>query len=409
MKNSILLVCFFIIILFANKIYSQCSSVYISTQTEMNAFNCTKVNSLTIQNNDEADPITNFSNLQVLDTVTSSFSITNFNYGNGFIKFDSLKIISNIYLTNIATLDSIIFPSLKSINNLRFTNITSVEKIVFDTVTINSSYIFGSSHSQFNIVGKIIPSHFEISDNNLSSLNFLLDISSINNLYLKNCPNINSINYFSGLKRCGYLGIDNCPITDFSPLSTLIEIAGFDFKNLSSLTNLDFFSNVKYVSKSCFLSNNNNLTDVTGLNNIKHIYSLDITENDQLNNCCILEKMLTSTSHYSMKIRNNGTGCESIADVLISCTDQDNDNVLNDDDNCPNISNPNQADDDNDGIGNACDAYPTGNDPILEVDNASLFINNLNAGIIMKDKNGQCFKLKVNEKGGLFTQVVNCP
>jgi len=65
--------------------------------------------------------------------------------------------------------------------------------------------------------------------------------------------------------------------------------------------------------------------------------------------------------------------------------DEDEDGIADEDDNCPYTSNPDQADNDNDGIGNICDSTPDGvnniaqcNDSIniLEQSNTSLISNN---------------------------------
>ena len=50
--------------------------------------------------------------------------------------------------------------------------------------------------------------------------------------------------------------------------------------------------------------------------------------------------------------------------------DDDNDDVLNDTDNCPLVSNPNQEDDDTDGVGNVCDDdFVDPNDPLARCEN----------------------------------------
>lgn len=45
------------------------------------------------------------------------------------------------------------------------------------------------------------------------------------------------------------------------------------------------------------------------------------------------------------------------------CSDMDGDGVCDNDDNCPNEANPDQADNDGDGIGNVCDDTPDGDEP----------------------------------------------
>ena len=51
-----------------------------------------------------------------------------------------------------------------------------------------------------------------------------------------------------------------------------------------------------------------------------------------------------------------------VTDIVAICRDQDGDGVCDADDNCPSVANPDQADADADGIGDACDACSTGAD-----------------------------------------------
>ncbi len=52
------------------------------------------------------------------------------------------------------------------------------------------------------------------------------------------------------------------------------------------------------------------------------------------------------------------TRVSSYTSFIIDVIDYDGDGIFNDDDNCPNTSNPSQIDDDLDGIGNICDVLP---------------------------------------------------
>ncbi|TLU65287.1 PHB depolymerase family esterase [Thalassotalea litorea] len=87
------------------------------------------------------------------------------------------------------------------------------------------------------------------------------------------------------------------------------------------------------------------------------------------------------TSDFTMREYPAGTSqCNWVADGEPSCKgpnqacsvpttplDSDGDGVADSLDNCPNAANANQADNDNDGIGNVCDSTPDGN--ILDADN----------------------------------------
>lgn len=94
--------------------------------------------------------------------------------------------------------------------------------------------------------------------------------------------------------------------------------------------------------------------------------------------------------------------------------DRDCDGILNDIDNCPDMANFFQTDLNNNGIGDACEDFPkfgvNTHDPKTELhlSNGTLYIDNPEKGIIMKDYEGNCFMLKIND-GNLVTIAVPCP
>jgi hypothetical protein len=105
---------------------------------------------------------------------------------------------------------------------------------------------------------------------------------------------------------------------------------------------------------------------------------------------------------------NNGIGdaCEPL--------DTDCDGIFNSVDNCPTIANPFQTDQNNNNIGDLCEDFPkigiNTNDPQTELhlSNGTLYVDNPDKGIILKNYQGECFILKMN--GNTLTAIpVTCP
>ena len=447
----------FLIFFQTNFMLSQCNWVTISNQTEMDNFSCSKVTSLEITNNDSSNPITDYSNLSILDTVLESLDVQDFNLGNTNLVFPNLKFASEINISNISTLQELSFTvldsvvdfdsscgSIKSIDlsflrhadrisihngsNVEILNLALIEYI--NTFKLNSL-----TNANFSIQGleKLTYIYvFYLSNTNVNNLSFLPNSLPPPNFYISNCFNLTDISYFQNKTQIELLNLKNCPISDFSPLNQVQESRLIELNNLPNLINLDFLKNLVVINGSFRIMDNPSLTNIDSLKNLRSTYSLLIENNSSLSNCCILEFLMRTNTFSSISLKDNGTNCESLFQVFNTCQDIDSDgkyppndncpedyNPNQDDvdsdnvgdlcDNCPNIYNPDQEDTDQDGIGNVCDGNVNGDDPKVKIDNSDLIILNNQRGIVLKNKLDDCYRITVNKLGKINVIKISCP
>lgn len=130
------------------------------------------------------------------------------------------------------------------------------------------------------------------------------------------------------------------------------------------------------------------------------------TDNDGIGNTC--DNCPNIANPNQVDCNNNGIG------DLCDDPDQDCDGIYDGIDNCNTVYNPFQIDQNQNGIGDACEVFPkmgiNTNDPKTEIhlSNGSLYIDNPEKGIILKDYQGLCHIIKI-VNGLIIVSPITCP
>lgn len=410
---AILILLKVIYLLSFSTVHGQCTSDFITTQTEMDNFACTSGSNILILGGDSSDPIVDLSNLSSLTTVTGNLDILGIVGGNSTLDLSNLQEVGTLKINGYENLSTILFgsPIIESVN---LTNV---------------------SLTSLNFLSSVdpIPNLYLYNCPILNDISIFEGITSTNNITLNNCPNLLDLSPLEDVTQFEALDLSNCNFSDFSPLRGVKIIRSAVLSNLPMLTNLDHFTDIIVCNGGFNINNNPNLVDINGFVNLEYCATnISITGNSQLSNCCILDYLIKINVGSGINLSDNGIDCNNIADVLFNCEDNDNDGYFSDSDNCPEDTNQNQLDSDSDGlgdvcdncpfdsnadqldsdgdgIGDLCDLFPYSYKPQIYLDEEDIYLKEPQRGIILTNASGECYRISIGEDGRVQSKPVNCP
>ncbi len=328
-------------------------NITLTTQTQIDNFQTifgpcnTVTGNLVIQDNN--DGIDNITNLAGLSNVTSIGGYLNIRYNGQLANLDWLENVTfignglyfsyNDQLANLAGLSNVasIGAVLYIRSNDQLDNLDGLENVAFIGENL---YIFyndkltnldGLSNAAFNVEDVLI-----FSNGKLANLDGLSNMASIG----------------------GYLSIGkNGQLANIDGLSNVASIGGYlEIDNNGQLANLDGLSNMASIPGYMQIYDNAQLTNLDGLSNVASIGEyMWIYNNVLLSECCGLNILLNEGSvGGSIYIGGNMGNCNNNGnDIQGPCAPLDP---------CLYTGAPGQVDSDCDGIEDACDLCPGGDD-----------------------------------------------
>ncbi|MBS4039481.1 MAG: hypothetical protein KGZ81_02660 [Flavobacteriales bacterium] len=212
---------------------------------------------------------------------------------------------------------------LQSLNGINFSSVTNTIDVQIENLNLveNINQLTCLQGSFPTVQIRIMPQ--------LQNLNGLANISGIGSLILLNLPLVTTLPNWN-LTQLQSMSISTMPaLTSIATLSGVTSMGNNAVSNSivitgnQQLTNLTGLQNVTSLNnKSIFLNSNANLTDISALNGLaaSTLSGLTITGNSNLATCeveWVCNRITLNTTNVS--ISNNATGCESVTAVSNAC------------------------------------------------------------------------------------------
>ncbi|AXG69883.1 receptor L domain protein [Kordia sp. SMS9] len=384
---------------------------------------------MTINNNTS---LSSLSGLSALNSVTSAITISD---NNSLPNVDDLSSLSSFgFIFRILNCDQLQNITLSGLG----TDLNALE--IKENDALQSVSI--SDNSQLSFTRLELKNNQALTDIQFQMANYIASSSDVG-VIVEGNPALTSLQFLSTLTnfRKGISIVNNASISNLNDLRFLARSGDLTISDNPSLTNLNDLGKNIEVFGDLQISGNQNLTDISYLDDLVKVHeNMRLINNPNLDECCILDRFYNQgTVTGSFTLYGNNTNCNSIHDIFDNCGE---DGVISND-NCQDVSNPDQLDTDSDGVGDACDNCPTvannnqldtdgngvgdacqaeagadtgfvgisTNTPLskLHIEDGDVFISNINRGIIMKTASGKCFRYKPNEQGILVGQEIICP
>jgi hypothetical protein len=305
--------------------------ITLSSQTEVDAFNCNVVTgNLIISGSD----ITNLDGLASIRFIDGSLTISNNSSLTNLDGLSSLKTIVGEWswyfaIGGLSISDNDVLTNLDGLSSL----VNSVIPIPID-ITNNQALTNIDGLSSITKTGNIY-----IENNKaLTNIDGLSSITSVGNIHIRNNNLLENINGLSSLNEIPFIAIsNNNSLPNLDGLSSLKAIGCiaerypsgcFDaliIRDNDVLTNINGLSSLTNIDCGILISGNDNLVTLDGLSSLTSVgIDLVVQDNPALVRCCGLFPLLNAGGVGGIiDISNNGASCTE-ADILEGgpCDDQ---------------------------------------------------------------------------------------
>jgi hypothetical protein len=158
---------------------------------------------------------------------------------------------------------------------------------------------------------------------NQDDLLSFIDLKKVGNISISH-NNLTTLSGLNNLEEVNYFTFWDNSITDISALSNLKKVGDRLEISYNNITNLKPLSNISSITGILHMSNNPNLKDLTGLENIEHGYrNLYIDNNQYTTKLPLSSKFCSSDWSYP----NTGTDISDVCDMSTNLTFNGNEEV----------------------------------------------------------------------------------